>query len=114
MKLPEKSPAQQLAEVLNKRCPEEEVGRVLQRCLTATSMSRAGVIEQDFKTQLATAIFVNSQRHGLPIRREEIIQMNVDADSALGIRERLANSPALRSMFRKMLDEVENDGAIEA
>jgi hypothetical protein len=113
MKLPEKSPAQQLAEVLNKQCPEEEIGRVLQRCLTATSMSRAGVLEQDFKTQLATAIFVTSQRHGLPIRREEIIQMNVDADSSMGMKDRLAQSPALRALFRKILDETENDDAIE-
>lgn len=108
---PTKSPAQQLAEVLKNFCPEDEIGRVLQRCLTATSISRAGVVEQDFKTQLSTAIFVTAQRHGLPIRREEVVSVSVDADSAVGMEERMRNSPALRAMFQAMLDRVE--GAID-
>ncbi len=109
----EKSPAQKLAEVLDLECPEEQVGRVLRECLTATTTSRAGVVEPDFKTRLAAAQFVTTQRHGLPVRREEILQVNVDADSAVGMEERLRHSPALRAMFRKMLDRVDGDGAIE-
>lgn len=109
-----KTPAQWLAEVLDAECPDAEVGRVLRECLTATTVSRSGVIEPDFKTRLAAATFVTTQRHGLPVRREEVLQVNVDADSAVGMKERLANSPALRAMFRKILNEVENAEAIEA
>lgn len=102
-----KKPAELLLEVIDRECPEEEVGKLLRRCMTATTTNRAGVIEPDFRTQLATAIFVTSQRHGLPVRREEILQVNLDADSATGMEERLRHSPALRAMFRKMLDNVE-------
>lgn len=114
MSSPEKTPAQKLAAVLDRECPESEIGRVLRECLTATTTSRSGVAEPDFKTRLAAATFVTTQRHGLPIRREEILQVNVDADSAVGMEERLRHSPALRSMFRKMLERVEDDQAIDA
>ena len=108
MNPPEKTPAQLLAQVLNSECPEEEVGRVLRECLTATVTSRAGVVEPDFKTRLAAAQFVTAQRHGLPVRREEVINFNIDADSAVGMEERLRHSPALRSVFRKMLERVDS------
>jgi hypothetical protein len=113
MKLSEKTPAQRLADVLNMECPDEEVGRVLRECLTATTTNRAGVVEPDFKVRLAACQFVTQQRHGLPVRREEILQVNVDADSAVGMEERLRSSPALRSMFRKMLERVDGEGTIE-
>jgi hypothetical protein len=104
----EKKPSELLAEVLNHECPEEEIGRVLKQCLTATTINRAGVVEPDYKTRLSAAVFVTTQRHGLPVRREEVLTCNVDADSAIGMEERLRHSPALRAMFRKMLDEVED------
>jgi hypothetical protein len=104
----EEKPSQLLAAVLNNECPDEEIGKVLRRCLTATTVGRTGAVEPDYKTQLATAIFVTTQRHGLPVRREEVLQVNVDADSAVGMEQRLRHSPALRAMFRKMLDEVED------
>jgi hypothetical protein len=110
----EKTPAQRLADVLNMECPDEEVGRVLRECLTATTTNRAGMVEPDFKTRLAACQFVTQQRHGLPVRREEILQVSVDADSAAGMEARLRHSPALRSMMRKMLDKVDGDQAIEA
>lgn len=105
----ELSPSQLLAKVLDAEAPEEEIGRVLRRCLTATTVNRSGVVEPDFKTQLATAVFVTSQRHGLPVRREEVVQVSVDADSSLGLKQRLAHSPALRSLIRSMLDDVEGN-----
>lgn len=104
---PIKTPAQKLTEVLDAECPDEEVGRVLRECLTATTLSRSGVVEPDFKTRLAAATFVTAQRHGLPVRREEILQVNVNADAETGLAERLKSSPALRQVFRRMLDEIE-------
>lgn len=95
-------------EVINHECPDEEVGKVLRRCLTATTTNRAGVTEPDFKTQLSAAIFITGQRYGLPVRREEVLQVNVDADSAVGLEERLRHSPALRSLLRAALDRAES------
>jgi len=46
---------------------------------------------------------------GLPVQRQEIISVALDADSAVGLSERMKNSPALRSSLRKLLDEVERD-----
>jgi hypothetical protein len=105
--------SQKLAEVLNHECPEEQIGRVLRECLTATVTDRSGVTSPDFKTRLAAAPFVTTQRHGLPVRREEIIQVNVDADNATGMKSRLAHSPALRALLRGMLDEVDRSLSID-
>ena len=114
MKPAEKKPSELLAEVLNEECPEEEIGRVLKRCLTATTVNRAGVSEPDYRTQLSAAIFVTQQRHGLPVRREEVLQVSVDADSAIGMEERLRHSPALRKVLRGMLDRVEDADCLDA
>lgn len=45
---------------------------------------------------------------GLPTQRQEIISVALDADNALGLRERLAHSPALRKVLQSMLNEVES------
>lgn len=108
-----KSPAQSLAEVLDRECPEEQIGRVLRECLAATTVNRAGVSEPDFKTRLAAAQFVTTQRHGLPVRREEILTLSVDAEAEAGLEARLKNSPALRQVFRRVLDGIDQASSID-
>lgn len=103
-----------LATVLDRDCPDDEIGRVLRDCLTATQTTRAGAQEPDHKTRLAAAQIVLGQRHGLPVRREETINVNLDADAALGIEARLRHSPAMRDMLRRMLEKVESGPVIEA
>jgi hypothetical protein len=111
---PDKSAAQNLAEVLDRDCPEHEIGRVLRECLSATTISRSGIVEPDFKTRLAAATFITTQRHGLPVRREEILTVSVDADAEAGLAQRLKSSPALRQVFRRVLDEIDAGPVIEA
>lgn len=78
----------------------------IKQLLEMTRTTKAGEVpdvramEAGIKLYLAYAV-------GLPTQRSEIVQVNVDADNALGLEERLRHSPALRSMFRKMLDNVE-------
>lgn len=108
------NPSSELAEILAKKIPFEMVSEALFRALTATTISRSGVVEQDTRSQLQAASLILENRVGRPVTRQEIISVDLNADAATGMKERLAHSPALRSMFRKMLDEVENAEAIEA
>ncbi len=78
----------------------------IKELLSMTRVTKAGSIpdvramEAGIKLYLAYAV-------GLPTQRSEVVTVNVDADSAVGMEERLRHSPALRAMFRKMLDRVE-------
>jgi hypothetical protein len=45
--------------------------------------------------------------HGRPVERSEIVQVNLDADSSIGIADRLKNSPAPRKALRGILDSIE-------
>jgi hypothetical protein len=42
------------------------------------------------------------------------LTVNVDADAEAGLEARLKNSPALRKVFRRVLDSIEEGKAIEA
>jgi hypothetical protein len=50
---------------------------------------------------------------GLPTQRQEIVQVNLDADSATGLCERLRNSPALRESLTKLIGEAEAESVSE-
>lgn len=106
---PTTKPAERLAEILSSECPDEQVGRVLRECLSATTTSRSGSIEPDSKVRLEAAKLVLGYRHGLPIRREESVSVNLDADSAIGLDERLRHSPALRRLLERALREATGD-----
>jgi hypothetical protein len=108
-----KNQTAELAEILSNKIPFEMVGEALFRALTATTISRSGAVEPDTRSQLQAASLILENRVGRPITRQEIISVDLNADSAVGMKERLANSPALRALFRKMLDDVDA-GAIEA
>ena len=108
------NPSAELAEILAKKIPFEMVSDALFRALTATVVSRSGAVEQDTRSQLQAAALILENRVGRPVTRQEIISVDLNADSATGMKERFSHSPALRAMFRKMLEEVEASPAIEA
>lgn len=112
MSLP--NPSTELAEILAKKIPFEMVAEALFRGLTATTVSRSGAVEQDTRCQLQAASLILENRVGRPVTRQELVSVNLDADSSVGLEERLRHSPALRSMMRKMLDRAENENAIDA
>ena len=74
----------------------------------AECVTNGGKRIPDNRTRLAVAVYLGNHILGTPTQRIETVSVNVDADSALGLEERLRHSPALRSMFRKMLDNVES------
>lgn len=91
---------------LSRAVAPELVADKIKQLLEMTRVTKAGEVpdvramEAGIKLYLAYAV-------GLPTQRSEIVSVNVDADNALGLEERLRHSPALRAMFRKMLDNVE-------
>jgi hypothetical protein len=108
------NPTTELAEILAKKIPFQMVSEALFRALTATSISRSGAVEQDTRSQLQAASLILENRVGRPIQRSESVNVELSADSAVGMEERLRHSPALRGLLRKMLERVEDDQAIDA
>lgn len=107
------TPTEHLAAILAAECPDEAVGAVLRQCLAATTVTKSGATEPDVRTRLETAKIVLGYRHGLPVRREESISVNLDAESAVGLAHRLRSSPALRMALRAALDDAEAGGAVD-
>jgi hypothetical protein len=73
----------------------------------AKCITKGGHEIADNRTRLAALSLALAYLIGRPVERQEVLTVNVDADSAVGMEERLRHSPALRAMFRKMLDRVE-------
>ena len=106
MNSPSKTANQQLAEVLHAEIPEERIARVLSDAMAATMTTRSGTVEPDHKTRVQAATLTLAYKVGRPIERQEVVSVNVGASADSDIAARLQHSPALRRMFRKMLDEA--------
>ena len=85
----------------------ETMAQMLFELCSAECITKGGHKIADNRTRLAALSLAMAYLIGRPVERQEIVQVNVDADNALGLEERLRHSPALRAMFRKMLDNVE-------
>jgi len=107
------------AEALMAAFPAERITETFERCLTATVSVVRGrgdgaheVQLQDHRTQLAALTLLLAYQLGRPVERQEIISVNVDADSEAGLLERLKSSPALRAQLRKVLDAADEAGPV--
>lgn len=105
-----KTPGQALTESLARETPPDQIARVLREAMSATTVSRSGAVEPDHRTRLQACDLAIKMTVGLPVQRSEAVNVNLDADSAVSMQERLAHSPALRAMFRKMLAQADSDG----
>lgn len=90
-----------------KHVTPDKVGKVIARMLDAKRRLKDNTELDDTRTQEAGLKLYLAYMVGMPVQRTEAVNINVDADSAVGMEERLRHSPALRAMFRKMLDRVE-------
>lgn len=110
MKQPSQSitAGQQLADAIAKSAPPERLAEVIAAALGSTTVTRAGVIEPDTRSRLEAAKILLSYSVGTPITRSEILSVSLDANSSIGLAERLANSPALRKSLRAVLDQVDS------
>jgi hypothetical protein len=110
MNSPSRSPNQHLAEVLHAEIPEERIARVLSDAMAATMTTRAGTVEPDHKTRVQAATLTLAYKVGRPVERQEVITKDLTTSSDEDLTVRLKRSPALRKMFRRILDEA-GDGA---
>lgn len=96
------SVSQRVAAMIAEKLPPERIVERLDQLIHATRTTRHGVeidsraVESGVKLWLAYVV-------GLPIQRQEVVSVNLNADSSLDIEERLANSPALREQLRRSL-----------
>lgn len=103
------TPTQRLASALSDNVTEERLATAISEALVATQKHRDGTIEPDHKVRLEAAKLGLAYSHGRPVERQEVISVNLDADSSLGLAERLANSPTLRKSLQELLDRTEAD-----
>jgi hypothetical protein len=107
------APGQALQEVLGAEVPDSRIAKAISEGLTADQMNKDGTRSPDHKTRLQAASLALSYRHGLPLRREESLTVNITSDGDDQLAERLARSPALRRSLAKMLAAHAGDEAID-
>lgn len=100
------TPGQILAKELADNVTDQRLATAISEALTATQTNRDGTITPDHKTRLQAATLGLAYRHGRPVERQEVVSVNLDADSSIGLAERLKNSPALRKSLQAILDQV--------
>lgn len=105
--------AMEISQALDQTIAPEQIAKVLRDALSATVTTRAGVIEPDTRSRLQAAGMILAYQVGTPIQRTESVTVNLDADSAVGMEERLRHSPALRGLLKSMLVRVEGDTSIK-
>lgn len=101
-----------LIEAIATEFPVELIVDLLKSLVTAEVITKGGHRIADNRTRLAAATLMLNYLVGRPVERQEIVTVNVDADSETGMMDRLAKSPALRAALRKALDAADA-GVIE-
>ncbi len=99
--------SQRTINLLAERIPPERVVDQLAKLLTATRTGKNGVVTPDVRAIEAGLKLWLAYGIGLPVQRSEVVSVNLDADSSVGITDRLAKSPALRDQLRKALAEAD-------
>lgn len=102
----------ELAEALAKYVPSDVIGRRIQELIDAVRYDKLGQESPDIRAREAGLKLALAYKVGLPVQRSETLLVSADADSAVGMEERLRHSPALRALFRKMLDRVEEPAEV--
>ena len=86
---------------------DNKMADMLYELCEAECLTRGGHKIPDNRTRLAALSLVMAYLIGRPVERQEIVNVNLDADSSHGMMERLKSSPALRAQLKRMLDEAE-------
>ena len=97
-----------MAAVANKFDGDKLAGLLDELC-SAQVVTNGGRQVPDNRTRLAAVTLVLAYLVGRPVERQEIVSVNLDADSMTGLRERLRSSPAMRETLAGLLAEVEAD-----
>jgi hypothetical protein len=96
----------ELAVALAKYVPSDLIGQRIKELVNATMVNKAGNIVPDIRAREAGLKLALNYKVGTPIARAETINVNLDADSSIGLAERLANSPALLKSLEGIIASV--------
>lgn len=99
------TPAARLAAELAAGVSPEQILHTLQQALAADGIARDGSRQPDHRVRLDAAKVLLSYALGLPIQRSEVHQTVTNRTEDDNMR--LLESPAVRSMLKKMLAEAE-------
>jgi hypothetical protein len=99
-------PNRALNAAIDLKAPPERIVDALSAALAADTVNRDGSRGPDHKTRVQAALALLHFRVGRPVERSEVINVNLDADSMSGLRERLAASPAMRQTLAGLLAEA--------
>jgi hypothetical protein len=113
MKPAQLKPVEALSAAIACEITPERLSRVLSDALAADQVNRDGTRSPDHRIRLAALEIVLAQTVGLPVRREEPINVNLGAEESDKLADRLARSPALRRALAKMLEEPAKESPID-
>ena len=91
----------------------QRVAESVNELLSAKRITKLGQEFPDYRAMEAGIKLYLAYTIGLPVQRQEVITVNVDAETEDGMADRLSKSPALRAALRKALDAAHAGDAIE-
>lgn len=90
-----------------RECPPDDIAAGIKRLLNTRRYNKDGVdIGPDTRALEAGCKLALAYSVGLPVQRQEILSVALDADNALGLADRL-RSPAVRAALRAELEKAE-------
>lgn len=93
--------------------PPETVAQTIASLMTASRTLKNGTVLPDTRAQDSGVKLYLAYMVGLPVQKTESVNITLDADSAVGMEDRLRKSPALRQALKGILEKVENAEAVE-
>ncbi len=85
----------------------DRIAELLDELTKANCITNGGREIADNKTRLQALTLTLAYLIGRPVERQEVISVNLDADSSIGLAERLQNSPALLKSLKGIIAQVE-------
>jgi hypothetical protein len=104
--------SQEVAMSLASKFGADRLSALFEELVVAECVTNGGKRIPDNRTRLAAAIYLSNQILGLPVQRQEIVSVALDADASIGLADRLKNSPALRKSLRAILNQVDEAGIV--
>jgi len=100
-------PNTQLAAAIDREAPACRIIKALSDALVADVVNRDGTRGPDHRARTAAALALLEYSVGRPVARSEVVNINADADSEVGLQDRLRKSPSLRSKLRREIEAAE-------
>lgn len=92
----------------------DKLAGLLDELSKAENITNGGHKIPDNRTRLSAATLILAYMIGRPVERQEILNINMNADAAHDLAERLKGSPSLRAAFRSILEQAEKHSTTEA